>query len=401
MGAVRRSSAGACLGRPRALALLIVATAAVVPCLSPSNALASSTIGGERLAEPGVVVDLGAGAVLPPDNAAAAYVVADLVTGEVLASKSAHEGHPPASTLKVLTALTLLPQLDKDLVVVGADEDVLVEGSKVGIAAGLSYSVDLLFKAMLVDSGNDAAQALARTGGGVEDTVASMNAVARALGAVDTLVVNPSGLDEPGQLTSAYDLALIARAALERQDFRTYVTTLTVDLPARDGTTYQIQNGNRLLGSYEGLIGVKTGYTTLARHTYVGAAERDGRRFVVTVLRTEDRAEVVAAALLDWAFLNADAVTAVGELVVGPQLPVISAAPEASAGSLPPPDPSAAAGAAAPAGASGGGPGATTMAALVGVGLVGAVVGLRIRAVRRERQRRERLRRPVPVRQRT
>lgn len=373
------------------MAFLVMVAAALVPGVSPSAAVAGDPIGGERLAEPGVVVDLGAGAVLPPVNEAAAYVVADLQTGEVLASKSAHELLPPASTLKVLTALALLPGLDKSQVVVGADEDVLVEGSKVGIAAGLSYDVDLLFKAMLVDSGNDAAQALARTAGGVEQTVAGMNAVARELGAFDTQVINPSGLDEPGQLTSAYDLALIARAALERQDFRTYVTTLTVDLPARDGTSYQIQNGNRLLGSYDGLIGVKTGYTTLARHTYVGAAERDGRRFVVTVLRTEDRAEVVAAALLDWAFLNADAVTPVGELVLGPPVPVISAVPEESGGPLQTPGQPPAAGDAVDAGA-GGGLGALTTTALVGVGLVGAVAALRIRAVRRDRLRREQLR---------
>ena len=173
-------------------------------------------------------------------------MVADLATGEVLAAKSAHEQLPPASTLKVLTALALLPALDKEQVVVGTDEEMIVEGSKVGIATGLSYTVDLLFKAMLIDSGNDATQALARVNGGVERTVASMNALALELQALDTVAVNPSGLDEPGQVTSAYDLALIARAALEREDFRTYATTPTADLPTQDGTTYQIQNGNRL-----------------------------------------------------------------------------------------------------------------------------------------------------------
>ena len=157
-----------------------------------------------------------------------------------------------------------------------------------------------------------------------------MNAVAIELQAYDTHVVNPSGLDAPGQVTSAYDLALIARAALDRDDFRRYATTPTADLPASDGTTYQIQNGNRLLGAYDGLIAGKTGYTTLARHTYVGAAERGERSFVVTVMRTEGRAEDVAAALLDWAFANADAVEPVGALVDGEPVPVVSASTPAA-----------------------------------------------------------------------
>ena len=122
-------------------------------------------------------------------------------TGEVLAAKSAHEPLPPASTLKMLTALTLLPELDKEQVVVGTDEEVLVEGSKVGIATGLSYTVDLLFTAMLIDSGNDAAQALARAGGGVELHRRRDERAGAGAPGVRHDVVNPSGLDEPGQVT--------------------------------------------------------------------------------------------------------------------------------------------------------------------------------------------------------
>ena len=378
--------------RAHARALARGAVLAVGLLVLADAAHATSAVGGARLAGSGVVVELGPGALAPPETDAASYVVADLATGEILAAKSAHERLPPASTLKVLTALTLLPELDKDQVVVGTDEEMFVEGSKVGVAAGLSYSVDLLFKGMLIDSGNDATHALARVAGGVERTVAAMNTLALELQALDTVAVDPSGLDEPGQLTSAYDLALIARAALERDDFRTYVITPTADLPTHDGTTYQIQNGNRLLGSYDGLIGVKNGYTTLARHTYIGAAERGERAYLVTVMRTEGRAETVAAALLDWAFLNADAVEPVGALVEPQPVPIASASPEASA-SAPPAEPGATpAPDAAPAAAADGGLGAMATVGLVGVGVVGAIAGLRIRAVRRERLRRERLR---------
>lgn len=375
------------------LAVVATLAAVLIPSLTPVHASAGANIGGERLSQSGVVVDVRPGAVAPPHNEAASYVVADLETGEVLAAKSAHERLPPASTLKVLTALTLLPELDKELVVVATDEEMFVEGSKVGIHAGLSYTVDLLFKAMLVDSGNDATHALARVAGGTEQIVAAMNALAVELQALDTTVVNPSGLDDPGQLTSAYDLALIARAALERADFRAYVTTRTADLPARDGTTYQIQNGNRLLGSYEGLIGVKTGFTTLARHTYVGAAEREGRAFVVTVLRTEGRAEAAASALLDWAFLNADAVEPVGELVAPQPVAVVSAPPSAAVSAAPTTQgaPAVPEATYAPAGASGG-LGAISVIGLVGVGLASTVAALRLRAVRRERLRRTRAR---------
>jgi len=387
----RASRAGTRIAKRALIRPAVLAGGLLLALAGPADA--TSSVGGDRLDDPGVVIELGPGSLAPAATEAAAYVVADLETGAVLAAKSAHERLPPASTLKVLTALTLLPELDKAEVVVGTDEEVMVEGSKVGIAAGLSYSVDLLFKAMLIDSGNDAAQALARANGGVEHTVASMNATARELHALDTVAVNPSGLDEPGQLTSAYDLALIARAALERDDFRTYVTTPTADLPAQDGTTYQIQNGNRLLGSYDGLIGVKTGFTTLARHTYVAAAERDGRAFLVTVMRTEGRGEAVAATLLDWAFLNADAVEPVGALVEAEPFPVVSAAPESVAG--PPGEPGAsAAPGAVPAATAGGGLGALATLGLVVVGVGAAVVGLRLRAVRRERLRRERIASP-------
>ncbi|MGH3660839.1 MAG: D-alanyl-D-alanine carboxypeptidase family protein, partial [Micromonosporaceae bacterium] len=139
-------------------------------------------------------------------------------------------------------------------------------------------------------------------------------------GAYQTHAATPSGLDGPGQFSSAYDLALIARACFAREDFQRYTASKRAWLPAQKSKgvkKYQIQNDNQLLYEYPGAIGGKTGFTDLARHTYVGAAQRHGRRLVVTVLGAENRPKLgwqQGAALLDWGFAQpADA--SVGRLV--------------------------------------------------------------------------------------
>jgi D-alanyl-D-alanine carboxypeptidase (penicillin-binding protein 5/6) len=176
---------------------------------------------------------------------------------------------------------------------------------------------------LLLNSGNDAANVLARVGGGsggVPATLDAMNAEAKHLGAADTHAVTPSGLDGPGQFTSAYDLALIARECFTRDDFRRYTAAPRAQIPPqppKDPRGFQIQNENLLLTNYPGALGGKTGFTDLARHTYVGVAERNGRRLAVTLLGAEHqpiRAWQQGAALLDWGFgLPADA--SVGKLV--------------------------------------------------------------------------------------
>ena len=132
-------------------------------------------------------------------------------------------------------------------------------------------------------SGNDAAYALAEAGGGREATLTAMNEHAAYLGAHDTVAKDPSGLDAPGQTSSAYDLALIGRAALELKDFRAYVATKQVDFPGRvdpktkKRETYKINNHNKLLYNYDGTIGVKNGYTEAANRTFISAVTRGGR----------------------------------------------------------------------------------------------------------------------------
>jgi D-alanyl-D-alanine carboxypeptidase (penicillin-binding protein 5/6) len=188
---------------------------------------------------------------------------------------------------------------------------------------GGKYTVRTLWLGLLLNSGNDAANTLARVGGGAQGlpgTLAAMNAEARRLGAYDTHAETPHGLDGPGQVTSVYDLALIARACFSRADFSQYVATERAQIPAqppRDKRGFQIQNDNRLLRSYPGALGGKGGFTDIARHNFVGAAQRDGRRLVVALLGAEHkpvRTWQQTAALLNWGFsLPSD--TSVGRLV--------------------------------------------------------------------------------------
>jgi serine-type D-Ala-D-Ala carboxypeptidase (penicillin-binding protein 5/6) len=290
----------------------------------PAHDPTRPVIGGAGLGATGLTLPPGA---QPPPNSltATAWLVADLDSGAVLGACGPHEYRAPASVQKLLLAATLLPKLDPAQVVevTPADLDFERGSSAVGLVVGGHYSIETLWLGLLLSSGNDAAGVLARVGGGpagVAGTIDAMNAVAHELGAYDTHAVTPSGLDGPGQFTSAYDLALIARACFEREDFRRYAATQRAQIPAqppRDPRGFQVQNENRLLYQYPGALGGKTGFTEQARHTYVGAAERGGRRLVVTLLGAEARparAWQQGAALLDWGFaLPPDA--SVGRLV--------------------------------------------------------------------------------------
>jgi D-alanyl-D-alanine carboxypeptidase len=277
------------------------------------------TVGGDELDTRGLVVADGAPA-LPDGLTAAGWLVADADTGDVLAARDPHGRYYPASTLKTLTLLTLMPLLDPARVVVGTVEDENVEGSRVGIVAGGQYPVSLLFQALILQSGNDAANALARTAGGVDVTVAAMNESAMSLGAFDTVAGTPSGLDVAGQSSSPYDLALIFRALISDPATAAVLATPTAQMPAVEGRSpgYQIQSQNPLLATYPGILGGKTGFTDAARHTFVTAAERGGRRLVVSVMDTENtplRAADQAALLLDWGFAVPAGTEGVGSLV--------------------------------------------------------------------------------------
>ncbi|ASW55240.1 D-alanyl-D-alanine carboxypeptidase family protein [Plantactinospora sp. KBS50] len=289
---------------------------------------ADRRIGGDALATAGLAVP--PGATRPPAVTATSWMVADLDSGAVLGGCGPHEYGVPASTQKLLLVATVLPKLDPEQVVTVNRKDLDFErgSSAVGLVLDGRYPVRTLWLGLLLNSGNDAANVLARLGGGdagVAGTVAAMNAEAHQLGARQTHAATPSGLDGPGQVTSPYDLALITRACFDNEDFRSYDAARTAQMPpqpagAKNG--FQIQNENQLLFHYRGGIGGKTGFTTLARHSYVGIAERGGRRLVVTLLGAEARplrGWQQGAALLDWGFAQpTDA--SVGRLVAPGEL---------------------------------------------------------------------------------
>ncbi|MFE6756149.1 D-alanyl-D-alanine carboxypeptidase family protein [Streptomyces sp. NPDC057684] len=263
-----------------------------------------------------------------PEVSALSWTVTDVGTGNLLAAKEPHLRLPPASTLKTLFALALLPQLPAatEHTAVTADiNDVAPGSSLVGVHEGTSYTVGDLWRGVFLSSGNDAVHTLARLNGGLDLTLARMQATADRLGAHDTSVRSPDGFDTPGQYSSAYDLSLFARAGLRNADFRRYCGTKSAQFPAVGGPdSFGIQNTNRLLvGShgvepYPGLIGVKNGYTSEAGNTLVAAATRHNRTILITIMNPQDTsANAVyeeSRVLLDWGFDAAPQALAAGQL---------------------------------------------------------------------------------------
>lgn len=262
-------------------------------------------VGGQSLAECGVITPEGAPA--PPDEVTAeSWTLADLDTGEIVAAQDPHARHRPASTIKVLTALVALRDLQLDDQVEVTQEDADAEGSSVGLQPGVTYSVEQVVRGLLMRSGNDAAHALAARVGGQDVMVQRMNETARDLGARDTRSASPSGLDGPGMSTSSYDLALIYREAMHNPTFADAVRSEHATLPGEPGQPpLEIWNDNKLLYNYEGALGGKTGFTDDALHTYIGAAEQDGRRLVAVLMRGEHQPvhqSQQATALLEYGF---------------------------------------------------------------------------------------------------
>lgn len=279
----------------------------------------AEVIGGGRLGESGVIFDdtKGDGIAAPPDTSASSFIIADLDTGEILAAKNPHKKLPPASTLKTLTALTLLPRLDMNKIYVGTKKEPATIGNKVGIYPGRKYKVKDIWYGLMLNSGNDAGVALANASGGIKKTAALMQAKAKSIQAFDTTPKSPHGLDTPGQLSSAYDLALIARAAMERSDFRKIVKTKRYTFPKSGpkNVNRKIKNLNKLLFTYPGTLGVKTGWTTRGQNTYIGVVKRDGHTIIITFMHLKYGRDALAKALFDWGFKAIGEVEPVGKLV--------------------------------------------------------------------------------------
>ncbi|MFF3837741.1 D-alanyl-D-alanine carboxypeptidase family protein [Streptomyces sp. NPDC001930] len=291
-----------------------------------------------RLDRKGTQVQPLPGAPDVPSLSALSWVVADASSGEVLAARNAHRKLPPASTLKALFALTALPHHEPSEQHTVADSELTGIGdgsSLVGVKEGYTYKVSDLWNGVFLSSGNDAVHVLAAMNGGWESMPGRMQEKARSLGALDTQVVSPDGYDAPGQVSSAYDLAVFGRAGLQDPAFTRYCSTRYADFPA-GSWSYGIANTNRLLTGadgvdrYPGLIGIKNGYTSNAGNTLISAARRGDRTLVVSVMNPQSGGGLAvyeeARELLDWGFEAADRVQPVGSLLPVPTEPTKAAA---------------------------------------------------------------------------
>ncbi|MGB3303941.1 D-alanyl-D-alanine carboxypeptidase family protein [Gordonia sp. (in: high G+C Gram-positive bacteria)] len=254
-------------------------------------AVPNPPLGGNQLGACGIVADPAVGP-LPERLTSSGWLIADLDTGNVVAAKDPHGRYRPASTIKVLLALVVLDELNLDTPVEATVNDWSMEGDSCGMGPGGKYTVRDLLTGLLVVSGNDCANALARELGGLDETLAKMNATAAKLGARDTRAASPSGLDSAGMSTSPFDLALFFREAMGNETFRDIMALKTytfpgypkrVDVPGDvDHPAWTMGTSNPLLrDDWPGMLGGKTGYTDDALKTFVGAAQRNGRNVLI------------------------------------------------------------------------------------------------------------------------
>lgn len=232
-----------------------------------------------------------------PEASASAWILVDEESGEQLAGKNVSEELPIASTTKIMTALVVFEEG------VSLDEEVTVSAeaakyarppySNVGLRQGDTLTVRELLKAAMLESGNDAAYALADYvgRGSVKRFVKMMNRQAKEMGLEDTSFENPVGLDDPDHYSSASDLAKMARAALSHPALRKLVDTpsAVIDTDGAGGREISLQNTNELLASYPSATGVKTGTTPAAGASLVASAARYGESYIVVLLNAADR----------------------------------------------------------------------------------------------------------------
>ncbi|MFO1423125.1 MAG: D-alanyl-D-alanine carboxypeptidase family protein, partial [Candidatus Competibacteraceae bacterium] len=270
--------------------------------------LALGIVGGPALGQDGGRI------YSQPEVAALSAVLMNPATGEVLFAKEPHLRLPPASTTKVLTALVALERLDPNARVVVSPQAASAPPSRIGLRAGeAALTQDLLYGLML-KSGNDAAETLAEAAGGsVFGFAELMNAKASQIGARNSHFMNPHGLPNDDHYATAYDLALIFRQAMNHPMFADIVRTRNAALriessqgPYGDWRMVPVVNHNRLLGSYDGTLGGKTGFTLKARRCFVGEVDRGGVRLIVAVLNSPNSGALWhdARTLLDYGFTH-------------------------------------------------------------------------------------------------
>ncbi len=272
----------------------------------------------------------------PEDISAYSAVVMNADTGEVLFEKNAHEQRAIASTTKIMTTLLTLEAGQPDRQFTADSMAIRVEGTSMGLQEGDIVTRRALCYGMLLPSGNDAANAAAVSVSGSMNAFADeMNRKAEEIGMKNTHFVNPSGLDAEGHYSTAYDMAILTRYALQNKEFSRICSSASASLeygnPPYRRTLY---NSNKLLAQYEGCIGVKTGFTDEARRCLVSAAERDGMTVIAVTLNAPDDWSDHAQ-LLDYGFSQLTAYEIMPESftvpVLGSETAEIRISPESTA----------------------------------------------------------------------
>lgn len=249
----------------------------------------------------------------PPRVDAASAALSDLDSGRVLWARSGAERRPIASVTKIMTALLVLESVRPRERVVASPLAASQTGAELGLRTGEEVPVRDLLLALMLQSANDAAVALAEhVGGSVEGFVGRMNQRAEELRLRDTRFSSPNGLDDSGYST-ARDLSALTAEAYRHRRFATVVATKFHQISAPAGPPREIQNRNALLWLYPGGLGVKTGYTAAAGFCLVATAERDGLRLAAVVLGAPEQAFADAAEVLNHGFATYERRTVIGE----------------------------------------------------------------------------------------
>lgn len=256
--------------------------------------------------DPGPLTDGSA----PPELPAEAWILVDLNTGDVLAAHEPELPHPPASTIKLLTGLALVEELDDpEAEQEAVFEDMAVDGTKVGIVQQNDYTIGDLFHAMLMSSANDAAHSLGEAVGGQERAVELMNAKAAELGLTGTLARDTAGLNDTEQHTTVTDLVRIGNAVLADDYLMEVIGTTEYDFPGavnpdtdEENPGYPIANHTRVVGEVDGGLGLKNGFTRKAGGSFVAVVERDGTRLASAVLGAQTHTRDGAVDLIEWGF---------------------------------------------------------------------------------------------------
>ena len=219
---------------------------------------------------------------------ASSAVLINEETKTVIYEKNAYKKMPMASTTKIMTAICTIENMNTNIPIKVDDRAIGIEGSSIYLEKGETITLKELLYGMMLNSGNDAATAIAiAVGGSVENFCTMMNMCAKKYGAVNTNFTNPSGLYDDNHYTTAYDLALITAHAMKNPLFKDIVSKKQMKISKGDGVRY-LKNHNKLLTMYEGCTGVKTGYTKKCGRCLVSSAKRGEKSLIAVSLNAPD-----------------------------------------------------------------------------------------------------------------